>query len=202
MCCWPRNYQPDFVMNLLFALVNVLVIGALAFSWWHRESTGQLRRLFWPALLIKLSAGIALGVLYATYYPGGDTWTYFDCGRALTEMARESPGAFLRTLFAQDETTVAAQLTELPPRALTMVKIVALVNLITHDNYWISSLYFSLLSFAGSWFLVGTIVQYNERLLKAAAIGFLFFPSAIFWGAGMLKESLAMAALSAPGGGG
>jgi hypothetical protein len=182
-------------MSILHALVNLLVIGAVAFRWWRSEKRNPVRRLFWPALSIKLLAGIALGIIYSTYYRVGDTWNYFEYAQTLTEIARESPVSFLRILTLPQGATAVSHLTELPPRALMMVKIVALVNLITHDNYWISSLYFSFLSFAGSWFLVRTLVQYNDRLLAAAVIGFLFFPSVVIWSAGMLKESLAMAAL-------
>jgi hypothetical protein len=182
-------------MTIVYALVNLLILGSVTLLWWRRLEAGRLRQLFFPALLLKLLAGVALGLLYAYYYDGGDTWTYFEFGREVTDMARRNPGSFVRFLTAQAESSVAIHFAGLPPRALMMVKVSALVNLLTHDNYWISSLYFSFVSFAGSWFLVRTIVQYDDRLLNKAAIAFLFFPSVVFWSSGLLKESLAMAAL-------
>ncbi len=57
------------------------------------------------------------------------------------------------------------------------------------------SLYFSAISFFSSWFLVQKINRLFEGVQPAAILGFLFFPSVVFWSAGVIKESLAMAAL-------
>jgi hypothetical protein len=43
--------------------------------------------------------------------------------------------------------------------------------------------------------LVKEIVAINAAVRSAALIGLLFFPSVVFWGSGLLKESLAMASL-------
>ena len=57
------------------------------------------------------------------------------------------------------------------------------------------SLYFSAISFFSSWFLVQKINRLFEGVQPAAILSFLFFPSVVFWSAGVIKECLAMAAL-------
>ena len=81
------------------------------------------------------------------------------------------------------------------PALFFLTKLTSLVNLLTGDNYWVSGLYFSLISFLGAWYLVRTIATYIPSVRSAAAVAFLFFPSIVFWTSGLLKESLAMAAL-------
>src|SRR5690606_38974782 len=81
------------------------------------------------------------------------------------------------------------------PRAIFMTKFVSVVNLFTANNYWVTSLYFSFVSFLGSWFLVRTIIRIAPAASLAAAIAFLFFPTVVVWSSGIIKESLAMPCL-------
>jgi hypothetical protein len=57
------------------------------------------------------------------------------------------------------------------------------------------SLYFSAIAFASAWYLVKKISDVFESTRIAAVLGFLFFPSVVFWSAGLIKECLALAAL-------
>ena len=74
-------------------------------------------------------------------------------------------------------------------------KVTSLFCLLTADNYWVISLYFSAIAFVGSWYLVKKINDSFEGVQPATILGFLFFPSVVFWSAGIIKESLAIAAL-------
>jgi hypothetical protein len=72
---------------------------------------------------------------------------------------------------------------------------VSLFCLITFNNYWITSLYFSFASFCGAWILVKQIIGFSPSAKNVAMASFLFFPSVVFWSSGLIKESLAMASL-------
>ena len=74
-------------------------------------------------------------------------------------------------------------------------KVTSLFCLLTADNYWMIALYFSAISFFSSWFLVQKINRLFEGVQPAAILSFLFFPSVVFWSAGVIKECIAMAAL-------
>jgi len=75
------------------------------------------------------------------------------------------------------------------------VKIVSVFSLITADNYWLISLYFSFLVFLSSWKFVITINRYFPQYRTANIISFLFVPSVIVWTSGVLKDSLAMGSI-------
>jgi hypothetical protein len=155
-----------------------------------------LRKIFWIGFLSKLTAGIALGWVYTSYYTyQADTILYFEDAHKLTTVAWSKPMAYLRILFfnqPEPETTFGLWQ---QPRAFFMAKLVSVFNLCTGNNYWITGLYLSLASFYGFWRLANTLVLIFPTSRLAAAIAFLLFPSVIFWSSGLIKETLAMACL-------
>jgi hypothetical protein len=94
-----------------------------------------------------------------------------------------------------DDQRASIDLTLTASRALFLSKITSVFHLLTGGNYWTISLYFSLLSFLACWRFVQDINRYFPSATMAAIAAFLFLPSAVFWSSGLLKESLAIAAL-------
>ncbi len=181
-------------MQIVIVAVHVLILAAFAYWLWKKELT--LKIYFWPAIILKLVAGISIGLLYTYYYSDGDTFQYFEDGTKLATLAQENINTYFAFLWSGDESfDVWSNLGVTAPRALFMAKIVSLFCLITFNNYWIVSLYFSFVSFCGAWIFVKQIVAYHPSVKNAAIASFLFFPSVVFWSSGLIKESLAMAAL-------
>jgi hypothetical protein len=80
-------------------------------------------------------------------------------------------------------------------RSFLFVKIVSLLNLVSGNNYWVTASYFSLVSFFSSWFLFIQLRRFAPDSTRAAALAIFLFPSILFWSSGLLKETLAMAAV-------
>lgn len=181
-------------MTLLVALFNVLLIGYVTYK--VRSGNPNLRSVFWPALIAKMSAGVAVGLVYSFYYQVGDTLNYFQDGATLSQLAKTDFWTYLKCLsVGQEDFPESLYVTSQGPRALLFVKIVSFFSLISYDNYWIITLYFSFCSFLGSWYFVLKINQHLSALTLPAIVAFLFFPTAVFWSAGVIKESLAMASI-------
>jgi hypothetical protein len=175
----------------ILATVHILLIFLVAFHIWKKETV--LKKVFWVALVLKLAAGICLGLLYTYYYSVSDTFVYFhDAGKLATLAPNDFP-AYLSVLLSDE--THSLSLTFDESRALFLTKITSLFSLVTGDNYWLISLYYSFISFYACWFLVKTLQQHIPSTIWAAVIAFLFSPSALFWTSGLLKESLAVASL-------
>ena len=179
------------MVNFLAVFHTLLIF---VFAWRIYRKQTALQKLFWPALAIKLIAGICLGLVYTYYYTVADTFVYFEDASRLADLARQDLSRYLELLFFNYhlETTI---LTFNDPRAIFLTKITSVFNLITLDHYWVAGFYFSFISFLAAWFLTRTIHRFIPSVSLAAAIAFLFFPSVVFWTSGLLKESLAMAAL-------
>ena len=181
-------------MHVIVALLNIAFLGFIFYRVWRVEKI-PLRRFFWPALSLKLIAGIGLGLVYSHYYSTGDTFNYFNDGVKIARLATEDVVAFVRFLWAGDDSfSLSSDLLYKQPRAMFLAKVTSVFCLLTANNYWVISLYFSAISFVSAWLLVRKIVERNN-LLAPAVVSFLFFPSVVFWSAGIIKESLAMAAL-------
>lgn len=181
-------------MKLILFALHIFLIGWLAYQ--VSKHSGSFKKLFLPALIFKLCAGIAVGLIYNFYYKVGDTLIFFEDGKVLSELARTDFFDFLRLLFSSHEIFsdyVHIEFKE--PRAVFFVKIVSVFSLLSYDSYWVISLYFSFFSFLASWYLVLKINQYFPEAALPAVIAFLFFPTAAFWSAGLLKETLAMASI-------
>lgn len=163
-------------MTILFTLVNLIVIALVArWAWKRLGATDAL--VFWPALMLRLTAGLFVGILYTFYYHGvGDTFAYFNDAVEITK------GNF---------DIITAE-----PRSRFFVFVVGAINLITHNNYWVSSLWLSLFSFLCAYRLVLKLDRLFPSLRVASRIALLFVPSVVFWSSGIIKESLALGAVS------
>ena len=181
---------------LLF-LVHLLLLGGAIWLIYKKSRMLPLQRFFFPAILIKLSAGVLLGLLYQWHFKGGDTFNYFHDAAILSTQATEDFSAYFGALGANTlaEGLPAGLYFTHQPRALFFSKLVSFFTLITYQNYWLTALYLSLLSFLGIWYLANQLVKYYPKTRIAAAIAFLFFPSFVFWGSGVMKESIALPAI-------
>lgn len=149
------------------------------------------------ALVFKILSGICLGLIYKFHYHGGDTFQYFKEAGTIANYFTDHPGSFIKIYF---DTNMVPELLELiiynaQPRALLFSKIVSVIYLFTGGNYWISSVFFSLISFMGIYFLVNELTLKYNNIKWAIIISFYFLPSFVFWSSGLLKESIAIASL-------
>lgn len=149
-------------------------------------------------LILKLLAGVVLGIIYKYHYKGGDTFSYFQEATTIANFLFDHPIQFFQLYFH------TAQLPDLTnqiafgnqPRALLFSKIVSVFYIFTGGNYWIISAFLSLINFMCIHFLVKELSKRFEGLKKAASFSFYFLPTFVFWTSGLLKESLAIGALA------
>jgi hypothetical protein len=179
-------------MIIILTLLHIFLIFGISYRVWKPQT--HLRKFFWPALAIKLAAGVCLGLVYTYYYSVADTFGYFRDASKFATLAREDFPGYLELLFFNDHLD-RLQLAFYEPRAVFLTRITSVFSILTHNNYWIIGFYFSLISFLASWNLVKVISRHIPSVTTAALFGFLFVPSVIFWSSGLLKESLAVAAL-------
>lgn len=179
---------------IVLIIAHIVILFSLAFLIFKNEQT-SLRLFFWPALALRVAAGVAFGVLYNYYYGIGDTLAYFHDAEHLVDLAQQNPLAYLRFLWATDLShDIFSELLFTQPRALFFSKLTSVFCLFTGTNYWITGLYFSFIAFVFSWYLVRIIVN-QFSIVAPAVFAFLFFPSILFWTSGIIKEALALPAL-------
>lgn len=173
----------------MLAAVNIIFLILLAGWVWKRDNT-PLHKFYWPALIAKCAAGISLGIIYSTYYDTSDTFIFFKQASEQADLARDDFKSYMNFMFSIREGYFLGE-----HRTIFYTRITSILALITGNNYWITSAYYSVVSFFAAWYLTNTIARIFPAYKIAACIAFLFFPSVVFWSSGVIKESLAMAAL-------
>lgn len=173
----------------MLAAVNIIFLLLIAVWVWKRD-TSPLHKFYWPALIAKCLAGISLGIIYSTYYDNSDTFIFFKLATDQADLARNDFSSYLNFIFSLQEGYFLGE-----HRTGFYIKITSLLALLTVNNYWITSFYYSVISFFGAWYLANIIARLFPTYRIASCVVFLFFPSVVFWSSGIIKESLAMAAL-------
>ena len=178
-------------MIILFTLVNLLLIAFFARKEWKQSALSD-STIYWSSLTLKLITGIVVGMVYKYYYESGDTLTLFDDACKLTKLFYLKPFLYFNALLTGD---LPLDITD-EPRSVFFISIISLVNLITHDNYWLTSLWFSFFSFTCSYRLVTKLDSVFPSARTASRIALLFTPSVVFWSSGIIKETIAFGAVT------
>ena len=177
---------------VLVWLIHLGFMGWLIRQFYESQRNAVISQYFWYGISLKLLGGIAYGLFYQSQIQGGDTWNFFENSRMLAQWGTANFHQYLWALVGGSvpEELIRAMGYETQPRALLMAKTISVFTIITGGNYWLTGLYFSLFSFAGTWTLVKRIARQYDGSKKAALAAFTFLPSAIFWGAGVSKEAI------------
>jgi hypothetical protein len=176
-------------MTILIVFLNLATIAGLLY-WVWRWDNSVIKKFYWPAAIVKLLAGVAIGFIHYRYYIQSDTVFFFESARQLREVALHDMPGYLTILFSVPEGYFQGE-----HRTLLFVKLVSVTALLTDGNYYLSSLYFSLISFLAAWNLARWIAKLVPSMAVPAVVALLYFPSCVFWSSGILKESLAMAGI-------
>ncbi|MDZ7647537.1 MAG: hypothetical protein U5K54_10385 [Cytophagales bacterium] len=186
--------------DLIVTPIILFLIYGVAFG--IRSSvTDEVNRVYFiPALTVKIIGALALGFIYQFYYSGGDTFTYHTHGsRPLWEALIETPANGIKAFFYHG--TYGAGLWDIAEKiwywrnssSFFIIQIAAIFDLITFSTYSATAVLFSVLSFVGGWMLYLTFYASYPKAYRILAYSCLFVPSVIFWGSGILKDTVTLA---------
>lgn len=163
---------------------------------------GVNRKYFFPALSFKIIGAIALGFLYQFYYDGGDTFNFHTIGsRLIWEAFWESPGKGFDLLLSRGEYLAgtygyASKIYFYQDQSsFFVIRIATLFDLLTFSTYSGTAVLFALFSFIGSWAFFMAMYRQSPQLHFPVALAILFIPSVIFWGSGLLKDTVTFSCL-------
>ncbi len=184
--------------DLLVTPICGTILFLLMYSLRKQMAPPHLRSPFIPALLLKFVGAISLGLIYFFYYGGGDTELYHVLSRYITRSFYENPVAFFKLVFGPLEYDPET----FPYLAMNMfyyrkdvdtyflLRLASVANLLTGSVYSATALIFATFSFLGNWAFYLAIVHVYPAYRRALALAILFVPSIIFWGSGLMKDSV------------
>ncbi len=191
--------------DIIITPIYLFIILAIAFVYVRRKRKDDLiRKYFMPALALRLLGSILLGLVYQFYYKGGDTFTFWHEVKIMNnKILPENPLSYIEMFFVNPITSVLTntssytynlQISGDAP-SFFVIKTASLFSLLTFTTYSSTALFFALLSFAGSWKLFITLSEQYPQLSSKFSFACLFLPSIVFWGSGIMKDSLCFSAL-------
>ncbi|MEQ9288838.1 MAG: hypothetical protein RIG77_18090 [Cyclobacteriaceae bacterium] len=189
-------------INFIAAPFYLFILYALAFILRPLVTNRDTARYFIPALTAKFVGAISLGLIYQFYYKGGDTIAAYHNGAAqIWEAFLDSPILAFKLITSGTEYDGTTYLYarkiiafgDLP--TYFIVRVAGVFSLITFNSYYGNALFFATVSFSGSWAMYYSFYRLYPGLNKKIAIITLFIPSVVFWGSGILKDTITFAAV-------
>lgn len=153
-------------------------------------------------VMAKLVGGTVFCFVYIYYYKGGDTISYFESARSYANLLELRPASFVGVYFGENSaenysmfdmyTGFPYYLMFFENRAAFVVKLITPFVIVGGKSYLISTLLLSLTSFVGIWRAYQMFYRYYPKFYRPLALGFIFLPSCIFWGSGILKDTITL----------
>ncbi|MCB0491842.1 MAG: hypothetical protein KDC93_05440 [Cyclobacteriaceae bacterium] len=188
--------------DLIVTPIIIFLVYAGAYWIRPRVTDSVNRRYFIPALTVRIIGALAVGFLYQFYYGGGDTFNFHTHGsRHVWEAFIENPIIGIKLLlsdgtYSSGTYNYASKIIFYGDSAsYFIVKVASIFDLITFSSYSATAVLFAVLSFVGSWLLFLAFYKRSQMLIKWQAVSILFIPSVIFWGSGLMKDTLTFMAV-------
>lgn len=174
----------------------------------RRIKDKEVRKYFIYGLMIKMLATIVYAFVVQYYFLGGDTNRYYvaiiDMKKAVQEnifnlyhiygkfqLTPENPVAFY---FANDKLGDNL-IYMLKTSNYTVPRFGVLFSFIFGNSYTAIAMCYSFFAFWGCWKAFTVFARLFPHLKKAMAVAFLFFPSVVYWGSAIMKDSVCLGCL-------
>ncbi len=183
----------------------ILLVGILLIAFFIKEIryAGETCKVyFMPGLLLKILGSIFFCFVYTVYYTGGDTIMYWQDSVLLrTELLRDfKQGWEVLTTAALDRNLSTQGVTDYlnsfgGETTFYVSRITAVLSLFTGGSFLATTVLFGALSYTGVWALYRVFIKQYPSLVHPLALAVVFVPSVIFWGSGILKDTITMGCL-------
>lgn len=188
----------DFIAGPIVLIIIIL----LAYLIRPYVTNKRTKRFFIPALTIKIGGALALGLIYQFYYGGGDTFGYTTQGSSLVyDSFWDSPLTSLKLIFGSnvlqpDTFKYSSRILYFnDPQSYFVVRVASILSIIVFDSYSSIAILFAAISFSALWTVFTKINSIYDTITFQLAIAFFMIPSVVFWGSGVMKDTLTLSAL-------
>ena len=189
-------------MQALIFIGYLLLFSAsiLRIPFFYKSGIGKINLV--AIFLLKIAAGISYALFYRLpkYYAGADTWRFYNQSIVEKKWLLSDPIAFVKDLFIygyhssgklfSGENSFWNDL-----KSNVLIKILALMNVITNDSYYTNIIIFNFLFFIGLVALFKVFLFYFPEKKGMIIIGVFLLPSSLFWCSGIHKDGLILSAL-------
>ncbi|MBL4736056.1 MAG: hypothetical protein JKY18_12115 [Flavobacteriales bacterium] len=197
----------DFITtwDLLIGLFYLVVIYVVSlYIRWRNIDKNPIYKYYISGLFVKLFGAIAVCMIYVFYYGGGDTTSYFEGALALNNMLFKHPDVYWSIIAGNltDENWLAFDVhTGWPPwymwrddKTFFVIRFSSFLVFFSGGTFVPTTMLLAWISYSGIWRLYELFCERFGHLSKQLAIAILYMPSVVFWGSGLLKDTITLAA--------
>jgi hypothetical protein len=190
----------DIIMPPLFIF---LIIVAGIYKKNKNIRSNPAYKYYLTGMMVKIAGSVAICLVYTLYYNGGDSTGYFEQGRAMCNLLFKNPSYFFEVIFTgttadnysymDDVTTyVDHHAWVYDYSAMFISRLIAPFYLITFNSFIAVTILLCWLCYGGIWKLYLLFCEQFPLIRKELAISILFIPSVVFWGSGLLKDTVTL----------
>jgi hypothetical protein len=191
--------------DLSLAFIYFILIYIFAFYYKRKKiSKNPEYKYFILALSLKVFGGLMFALLTVYYYKGGDTMGYYHAAIRLSEEIVNNPISGFEILLTKFKAHQSIQFSPWESTyfmdvnakdILIMIKITTIINLLGLFSYGATTVIFSAISFVGLWVAYSNICKIYPKYSKHLLISFFMIPSIVFWGSGVLKDTVTLSCM-------
>lgn len=187
----------EIALFLLYLFLCILAISRIPFFTKAGLSKWVLPLLF----IIKIGAGFAYAFFYKQqrYYQGSDTWRFYRQSLEETKWLKFDPWAFTKDLFTHGYSRTGNVFSGHDSywndlKSNIPIKLLAVMNVITFNSYYVAIVLFNMLFFFGLVALYRIMASEWKTDWKIPVIAIFLLPSTLFWCSGIHKDGLLLSA--------
>lgn len=190
----------------------VLVWVVLFTIYFSRSKNKNIKRHFeykyyLSAFYARVAGGVVFTLIYMYYYNGmGDTVGFFRSSVPLANLLLSNPTKYVQALFAENnwdnyyslftpDTGYPVGYVYVDGRTYILSKLISPLVLLSFKSILVTSVLVNAVCYGGVWQLFRMMVRYYPRIEGRLAFAVLFFPSVVFWGSGILKDTFTYTAM-------
>ena len=154
-------------------------------------------------LAVKIYATFAFCGIYLFYYQGGDTLAYYKGVKAFYKLFWDNPSDWFYIMGNgyNWQTWAMFDYDSAPPkymfrdsRTRLVLKMTSIISLPALGGYFSTSILLATISYQWIWKAFTLACDKYPNIKKQMAISFLYLPSVVFWGSGIMKDTYTFAA--------
>lgn len=200
----------DIKLGLYDTCLTIIYFGLLYIIAFHYKRMRIAKNPEYKYFIIGLTAKVVGGFMFALltiyYWKGGDSMGYYATAREFSDILLHNPFSGIKLLFTSTNSAENYQLAQSyfsapgheyinGDEVFFLVKIAAILNLIGLYSYGTTTILFAAISFIGIWAAYSNFCKIYPNYSKHLMISFFMIPSIIFWGSGVLKDTVTMSCM-------
>jgi hypothetical protein len=202
-------------MDFFIAPIYFIVIYFIIARYGNRNysKNEELLKPYKHAFVFKIIGTTFFSFVYQYYYMGGDTMCFFFWSRAISETLFHYPSVWFNYIFSNDYNSYSIikgsewaleksggifqcfWMLKYGGSDPYFIKITSFITLLGSNLYLPTSILFATISFVGTWKLFLVFVDVYPNNVRIFSKIILYIPSIIFWGSGILKDSITFACI-------